>query len=91
MVSGQGSVVRDCALRCGLGAGHLARLGLFDGAPYPYRLGGCPPSPISAKKPFVFSGMQSLRRRSSLILRELTCRYLCTKELRVFLNGSGDA
>ena len=53
--------------------------------------GGAPPSPISAKKPFVFSGMRDLRRRSSLILRELTCRYLCTKELRVFLNGSGDA
>ena len=46
--------------------------------------GGAPPIP--AKKPFIFRDMRFLLRRSYLILRELGCRYLCTKELRVFLD-----
>jgi hypothetical protein len=51
--------------------------------------GGAPPIP--AKKPFIFRDMRFLLRRSYLILRELDCRYLSTRELRVFRDGSGDA
>ena len=47
--------------------------------------------PIPAKKPFVFRDMWFWLRRSYLILRELGCRYLSTRELWVFRDGSGDA
>jgi hypothetical protein len=51
-------------------------------------LWGVPP-PISAKKPFVFSDIIFFLRRNYLILRKMTCRYVSTKELRVFLDDGG--
>jgi hypothetical protein len=45
--------------------------------------------PISAKKPFVFSDIIFFLRRNYLILRKMTCRYVSTKELRVFLDDGG--
>ena len=51
--------------------------------------GGAPPSPISAKKPFIFSDIGDFLGRNYLILREMTCRYVSTKELRVFLDDGG--
>jgi hypothetical protein len=47
------------------------------------------PPPISAKKPFVFSDIIYFLRRNYLILRKMTCRYVSTKELRVFLDDGG--
>ena len=61
------------------------------GSPWLVLWGGAPPPPISAKKSFVFSDISDLVRRSYLILRELTCRYLSTKELRVFRDGNEGA
>ena len=64
--------------------------------PYTHRFysgspGGVPPPPIPAKTSFVFSDIGDFLGRNYLILREMTCRYLSTKELRVLLNGSGAA
>jgi hypothetical protein len=43
------------------------------------------PPPISAKKPFSFSDIGNSLGRNYLILREMFCRYLCSRELWVFL------
>jgi hypothetical protein len=56
---------------------------------YRFQGGVPPPSPISAKKPFGFIGIQNFLRRSYLILRELYCRYVTALELRAFWDGSG--
>jgi hypothetical protein len=80
----------------------MARLGLFDGTRCAYWLliFGSPglvlwkspyAPPISAKKPFIFSDIVNFIGRNYLILRKMTCRYVSTKELRVFLNWSGAA
>jgi hypothetical protein len=76
--------VRAGRVTLGAAEPDLTALRIHFGFPGLVSMGG--PPPIPAKKPFVFRDMRFGLRRSSLILRELGCRYLCTKELRVFLD-----